>query len=139
MATQAQQNGNKSPVKDTKLGITAGVAHGVQVVNVDTKLAKGSPSVTTELQMDWDGVKAEDLFELARRSVIINYQRVQRDAGKIPAKDSMKVAEFMAGKGRPDRVVTPEKILATAEKMDEKAQLALIKQLQDSLKSKGKK
>ena len=136
MATK-ETNG-KHEVKTSPLGVKNGLAEGVEAVDVDTKISKGSPSVTSKVAIDWSGVKAEDLFEMARRTLVINWQRVQRDAGKIPATDTLKVTDFMAGKGRPERVLTPEKILAQAEKMDPKQAEALLDALKKSLAA-GKK
>lgn len=97
---------------------------------IETRLAKGSPAVKTDLTLDWTGVSPAQLQELAERSLVISVQRVYRDAGKIPAKDSIKVADFLQGKGRPEKVITPEKILATAEKMSEEDKKKLLAVLQ---------
>ena len=99
------------------------------MTTIDTRLAKGSAVVQTEVTLDWSGVPQATIQELAERSVIISLQRVYRESGKIPAKDTVKVADFLSGKGRPDKVITPEKILATASTMseeDKKKLLALL-------------
>lgn len=86
-------------------------------MKIETRLATGSPKVETELTLDWTGVTPEEMKEWASRTVVISWQRVSRDAGKIPTKDHVKVHDFMAGKGRPEKVVTPEKFLAEADKL----------------------
>jgi hypothetical protein len=104
---------------------------------VDTKMTRTGSATRTELDLDWTGVTDEQCREWAARTVIINVQRVFRDSGTIPPKAHFLVTDFMSGKGRPARVMTPEKILAQAPKIaeDPKVAEALIKQLQESLKA----
>lgn len=96
---------------------------------VSTRLVKGGAEHKTDLTLDWDGVSQADLLEYAGRTVVISFQRVERESGKIRPKVALKVKEFMDGKGRPEKVITPEKVLAAAEKMDPKAVEALIASL----------
>lgn len=99
-------------------------------ISIETRLAAGSPKITTELTLDWSGVTKEQERELAERSLVISLQRVYRDAGKIPAKDSVKVVDFLAGKGRPEKVVTPEKVLAQIPTMKPEDRQRLLAALQ---------
>lgn len=108
------------------------------MATVSTRLVKGGPEHKTELTLDFAGVTQDQLKEWATKTVIISWQRVQRDAGKIPAKEHVKVKEFMEGKGRPEKVITPEKILSATEKMDPKAAAELLARLTAQVaKSKG--
>lgn len=99
-------------------------------MKVETRLAKGASPVETDLTLDWTGVTPEKMKELAERSVVISVQRVYRDAGKIPATDKIIVKDFMEGKGRPERQLTPEKVLANVEKMTPEQRAELLKKLQ---------
>lgn len=103
------------------------------MATISTRLTKGGAEHKTEITLDWTGVTQEQLKEWAGRTVIISWQRVARDAGKVPAKDNVKVKEFMEGKGRPEKAVTPEKILAAAEKMDPKAAADLLARLKEQV------
>ncbi len=107
-------------------------------MKVDTKLSKTGAAHETDLTLDWAGVTPEQLKEWAGRTVVISWQRVAREAGKIPPKDTVKVADFMAGKGRPDKIVTPEKILASVEKMTPEAAADLLKRLTAASKAPKK-
>lgn len=107
------------------------------MATVSTRLVKGGPEHKTELTLDFTGVTSDQLKEWATKTVIISWQRVQRDAGKIPAKEHVKVKEFMEGKGRPEKQVTPEKILGAVEKMDPKAAADLLARLKEQVAKSG--
>lgn len=107
------------------------------MATVSTRLVQGGPEHKTEITLDWTGVTQEQLKEWAGRTVIISWQRVARDAGKIPPKEHVKVKEFMEGKGRPEKQVTPEKILGAVEKMDPKAAVDLLARLQAQVAKSG--
>lgn len=99
-------------------------------MKIETRMSAKSPKIETDVTLDFTGVSPEKMREWATRTVVISCQRVWRDAGHIPPKAAIKVAEFMDGKGRPERLVTPEKVLAAAEKMSPEAVADLIKRLQ---------
>lgn len=86
-------------------------------MNVDTKLTKDSKAVTTDLTLDWSGVSDAEKLELATRTAVISWQRIMRDAGKIPdGKVTAKVRDLLDGK-RPPKVVTPERIMGDFDKL----------------------
>lgn len=104
------------------------------VKQVSTKLAKGEATVNSEVTMDFSGVPAEKILEWASRTVAIDWQRVQRDAGAIPTKDKIMVGDFMQGKGRPARApATPASVAAKVK--DTKEAEALIAALQATIKA----
>jgi len=98
-------------------------------MKIETRLVAKGTVYPTELTLDWAGVTPAQLQELAARSVVIGWQRVERDSGKIRPKDHVKVAEWLTGKGRPDKMVSPEKVLASVETMTPEAAASLLKLL----------
>lgn len=104
---------------------------------VSTRMVKGGAEHKTDLTLDWTGVTQDQLKEWAGRTVIISAQRVWREAGKVPAREVLKVKDFMEGKGRPEKVVTPEKVLKAAETMDPKAVEELVASLKKQLAAAG--
>ncbi len=108
-------------------------------MKIDTKLSKTGAAHETDLQLDWTGVTPAQERELAARSVAISWQRVERDSGKIrTGVVKVLVSDFLAGKGRPDKIVTPEKILASVEKMTPEAAAELLKKLTAASKAPKK-
>lgn len=96
---------------------------------VDTRLTKGGKSYTTKLTLDWAGVSEDEMQELASRSVIINAQRIYRDAGKVPTGEhTEKVRDLLDGK-RPPRVISVERLAADAGKMKPEEVAELVKAL----------
>jgi hypothetical protein len=111
-------------------------------MKIQTRLTEKSPKVETDLSVDWSGTTDAELKEWALRTVVISYQRVVRDAGKIPTKDHIKVHDFMAGKGRPERQVTPEKFLAQADSLTPEKiaeTMAALEKIAAAKKAAGKK
>lgn len=96
---------------------------------IQTRLAKGSAQVETDLTIDWSGITPEKMQELAERSLVISVQRVYRDAGKIPTKDTIKALDFLNGKGRPEKQITPEKLMASVDKLTPEQKAELLKAL----------
>jgi hypothetical protein len=96
----------------------------------------------SEVTLDFTGMSAAEVEELASRPVIIEWQRVQRaaiDENKpVPPKATIKVKEFMAethstGGGK----LTAQRVIANADKIaeDPKAAAALIAALQKAVKA----
>jgi len=100
-------------------------------MKVKTKLNKDSVAIETELDIIWDGVTETQLRELATRSVVIQWQSIQRIAGAIPKTDELKVAELLVKKVRAKKVQSPADIIALA-----KANPELLAQLKELLSAK---
>ena len=96
---------------------------------VETRLTKGGKSYATKLTLDWAGVSEDEMQEMAARSVIINAQRIYRDAGKVPTGEhTEKVRDLLDGK-RPPRVISVERLAADAGKMKPEEVAELVKAL----------
>ena len=95
---------------------------------VETRLSKGGKAHGTKLVLDWSNVTEEELQEMAARSAIINWQRIARDAGKVPGQETAKVRDMLDGK-RPPRVISVERLAADAGKMKPEEVAELVKAL----------
>lgn len=83
-------------------------------VKVLTKLNKDqAQGIETQLTIDWDA-SAEQMQELAKRSIVIQYQSLCRAAGKVPTTDTIKVSELFIKRARVSKTQTPEDIVAAA-------------------------
>ena len=89
-----------------------------------TRLSKDTEPVSTVAEINWDGVTQEQIVELASRSVIIDQQKMYRDAGHVPAEDTIAVADILAGKRAPkDPMVAATKAIGKLSKEEREALL----------------
>lgn len=96
---------------------------------IETRLTKNGKAHATKLTLDWAGVSEDEMQEMAARSVIINAQRIYRDAGKVPTGEhTEKVRDLLDGK-RPPRVISVERLAADAGKMKPEEVAELVKAL----------
>lgn len=95
-----------------------------------TRLSAKGQQYVTDAEFDLTGVTVEDLWPAAVASIVIDLQATYRASGQVPAKDSVKVKEFLtAPKVRKQAVVTPERVVAAAAKMAPEQLAAILAQL----------
>lgn len=94
---------------------------------VNTRLTKDSDKQATVLTLNFEGVTRDQLIGLATSTLVIDWQAVQRTAGSIPAKDEVKVTEFL---NRPRQAggfkATPENMAARINKMPREEYVATL-------------
>lgn len=113
---------------------------------VETKNGREGKGHETRLTWDFSKMSRETLEDLASRTLTINWQRETRakmeNGEKVPGEVTLDAEKWNNETHRgPGAKLTPEKVLANAEKLaaaDPKATEALIKKLQESLRA-GKK
>ncbi len=92
---------------------------------IKTRLSKDDkePAIT-HVYFDFEGVTEDELKELAVRALVINTQATYRAAGKIPAEDTVAVAEVIhAKRGTSSPLTKVEKLAAKLTDADRAALL----------------
>lgn len=98
------------------------------VFTVSTAKREGAKPVETKLSFDWTGVSEDDMKKLARRALVINWQRMVRSGdGDIPPTDTIVVADAINGTGRRARVLTPDRVLEAVKDDPAKLQAMIAK------------
>lgn len=89
-----------------------------------TRISKGADAHETLCDLVWDDVTDEQLKALAERSIIIMVQSQYRTAGKVPATDTVNIADMLK-RDRSGFKATPESIAKKVGSMtaEQKAQL----------------
>jgi len=93
-----------------------------------TKLNKNAVAVETKSKIDFTGVSQVDMEKLAGASVVILQQAIYRISGKIPATDTIKVAELLKNP-RPQFVATPENMAARVNSLNEEGYRKALSEL----------
>lgn len=99
----------------------------IRTVSCKTKLDKGAQAQGTVISFDYEGVTIEDLYGGWEDGAVIKLQAKFRRDEVVPAKITVKVKDM--AKGRAAVVITPEMVLAQAQKMTPEERQALIAQL----------
>lgn len=83
-------------------------------MKVTTKLNKAEVKGTdTELTIEFDCTE-EQLQQLARKTLVIAWQAIQRDAGKVPAVDTYKASDFFNKVRKPKAALTVDDLVKRA-------------------------
>lgn len=124
---------NQKPVQPVQQANPA-----VETFSVHTAKREGQKAVETRLTFDWTGVSEDELRKLARRALVINWQRMVRTGDEpIPPEDNVMVSDLIAGTGRKARTISPARVLEMVKDDPAKAE-ALAKQLLDQAKAARK-
>ena len=95
---------------------------------VKTKLSKNeTEGRTTQLTIEFDGTP-EQMQELAKRSIVIQWQSIVRASGIIPEMDTIKVSELFLKVPRVKKQPTVTDVLALA-KANPEFMAELLKQI----------